>query len=154
VNKARTSDNLNYGMWMTNAEKLRGRFETGSESASYATSPLSYSDGNWHYAVVTFDGPPMGLYIDGVPVATKSSLASPDSGGEGPIRMGADRKVSTTISSDKQVAIFDVPESAADSSLVFKLTVTDDRDDSGADDVTVEVEQISQDESSSQGECN
>jgi hypothetical protein len=56
--------------------------------------------------------------------------------------------------SGKQVAIFDIPESAADSNLVFKLTVTDDRDDSGADDVTVEVEQISQDESSSQGECN
>lgn len=55
MNKARTSDNLNYGMWMTNAEKLRGGFETGSESASYATSPLSYSDGNWHYAVVTLD---------------------------------------------------------------------------------------------------
>jgi len=56
--------------------------------------------------------------------------------------------------SDKKVATFDVPESAADSNLVFKLKVTDDKDDSGTDDVTVEVEQIPQDESNSEGESN
>ncbi|MFN2435109.1 MAG: PKD domain-containing protein, partial [Nitrososphaeraceae archaeon] len=56
--------------------------------------------------------------------------------------------------SDKKVAIFDVPESAADSNLVFKLTVTDDKDDSGTDDVTVEVEQIPQEESNSEEESN
>src|SRR5687768_2705710 len=90
VNKAGASDNMNYGIWMTNSETIRGGFETSSGSAFYATSPLSYSDGNWHYAVVTFDGSAIGLYIDGLPVATKSASASPDSGGEEPIRMGAD----------------------------------------------------------------
>ncbi len=90
VNKAGSSDNMNYGVWMTNSETLRGGFETSSGSAFYATSPLSYSDGNWHYVVVTFDGSAIGLYIDGLPVATKSASASPDSGGEEPIRMGAD----------------------------------------------------------------
>ena len=90
VNKAGASDNLNYGIWMTNTETIRGGFETPSGSAFYATSPLSYSDGNWHYVVVTFDGSAIGLYIDGLPVATKSASASPDSGGEEPIRMGAD----------------------------------------------------------------
>ena len=48
----------------------------------------------------------------------------------------------------------DVPESAADSNFVFKLTVTDDKDDSGTDDVTVQAEQIPQDESNSEGEFN
>ncbi|HZA68675.1 MAG TPA: PKD domain-containing protein, partial [Nitrososphaeraceae archaeon] len=51
--------------------------------------------------------------------------------------------------SDKQVAVFDVPESAADSNLVFKLTVTDDKADTAEDDVTIAVEQIQQDESDS-----
>ncbi|MDW0120289.1 MAG: hypothetical protein QOK64_07190, partial [Nitrososphaeraceae archaeon] len=56
--------------------------------------------------------------------------------------------------SDKQVAVFDVPESAADSKLVFKLTVTDDKDDTGEDEVTVNVEQIPQDESDSEDDSN
>ena len=86
---------MNYGIWMTNGETIRGGFETSSGSAFYATSPLSYSDGNWHYAVVTFDGSAIGLYIDGLPVATKSASASPDSGGEEPIRMGADSQTLT-----------------------------------------------------------
>ena len=42
--------------------------------------------------------------------------------------------------SDKQVAVFEVPESAADSNLVFKLTVTDDKDVIGEDDVTIDIE--------------
>ncbi len=95
VNKAGSTDNMNYGIWMTNSETIRGGFETSSGSAFYATSPLSYSDGNWHYAVVTFDGSAIGLYIDGLPVATKSASASPDSGGEEPIRMGADSQTLT-----------------------------------------------------------
>jgi hypothetical protein len=89
VNKAGASDNLNYGIWMTNAEKIRGGFESASGVAFYATSPLSYSDGKWHYAVVTFDGSAIGLYVDGLLVATKTASASPDSGGDEPIRMGA-----------------------------------------------------------------
>lgn len=35
-----------------------------------------------------------------------------------------------------------------------QLKVTDNEDDSGTDDVTVEVEQIPQDESNSEGESN
>src|SRR6185436_8844989 len=45
---------------------------------------------------------------------------------------------------DKQTATFDVPESAADSKLVFKLTVLDDRDDSASDEVEIEVQKISE----------
>jgi hypothetical protein len=43
---------------------------------------------------------------------------------------------------NEKTASFDVPESAADSKLVFKLTVTDDKGDSTSDDVTVEVNAI------------
>ena len=41
--------------------------------------------------------------------------------------------------SDAQTASFDVPESAADSTLTFKLTVVDDKDASDPDEVTVEI---------------
>ena len=89
VNKAGASDNLNYGIWMTNAEKVGAGFETSSGNANFATSPLSYSDGKWHYAVVTFDGTTVTLYLDGLPVGTRIASGIPDSGGEEPMRMGA-----------------------------------------------------------------
>ena len=43
--------------------------------------------------------------------------------------------------SDEKTASFDVPESAADSKLSFKLTVVDDKDASSSDDVTVDVKE-------------
>jgi chitinase len=49
--------------------------------------------------------------------------------------------------SDEQTASFDVPECAADSKLTFKLTVADDNDASSSDDVTVEVEEITENNS-------
>jgi hypothetical protein len=61
VNKAGATGNLNFSSWMTNAEKLRGDFDFASGNAFYATSPLSYNIRNWQYAVVTFDGPAIGL---------------------------------------------------------------------------------------------
>ena len=73
--------------------KDKERFETPSRTTFYATSPLSYSLGDGHYAVVKFDGSAIGLYIDGFPVAIQSASASPDSGGEEPISMDLIRKV-------------------------------------------------------------
>jgi Concanavalin A-like lectin/glucanases superfamily/K319L-like, PKD domain/Bacterial Ig domain len=89
VNKAGAGDNMNYGIWMTNAEKVQAGFETSTGKPMYATSPFSYSDGKWHYAVVTFDGSVINLYVDGIQVATKSASGSPDNGGNQPVRMGA-----------------------------------------------------------------
>ena len=75
---------------MTNAEKVGAGFETSSGNTNFATSPLSYSDGKWHYAVVTFDGTTITLYLDGLPVGTRIASGIPDSGGEEPMRMGAE----------------------------------------------------------------
>ena len=102
-------------------QKYQGAAQTASGSSSSA-SPLSCGVRNRHYAVVTFEIPAIGYYIDGVPVATKSATARPNRGGEEPISIELIRNVSTTISSYKQVAILDVKESAADSNLVFKLS--------------------------------
>ncbi|HXV88508.1 MAG TPA: hypothetical protein VD710_05365 [Nitrososphaeraceae archaeon] len=42
----------------------------------------AHSVRNWNYAVVRFEGPAIRLYIDGVPIATKSPTASPNSDGK------------------------------------------------------------------------
>jgi hypothetical protein len=55
---------------------------------------------------------------------------------------------------DKETATFDVPESAADSKLTFKLTVVDDNDASSSDDVNVDVGKISKDVSSTKDDSS
>jgi hypothetical protein len=48
--------NMNYGMWMTDSEKIGAGFETSNGTDFFVTSPNTYSDGEWHYAVHTYDG--------------------------------------------------------------------------------------------------
>ena len=85
-----SGQNLNYGIWMTSTEKVKAGFETSTGADQYITSPLSYNDGKWHYAVVTFGGTTIVLYVDGVQVGTKSTLgASPESSGTKPVRIGS-----------------------------------------------------------------
>jgi hypothetical protein len=42
---------------------------------------------------------------------------------------------------------FDVPESAADSKVVFKLTVVDDKGNSASDEVEIKISKISDEQS-------
>ena len=86
--------NMNYGIWMTNTEKIKAGFETSTGADQYVTSVNSYKDGNWHYALVTNDGINLVLYIDGVQVATKALAgASPENTGTKPVRIGANSRV-------------------------------------------------------------
>src|SRR6185436_1156041 len=86
--------NMNYGIWMTSTEKVKGGFETSSGADQYVTSLNSYNDGQWHYAVVTNDGITLRLYVDGVEVATKALAgASPENTGTKPVRVGANSRV-------------------------------------------------------------
>ena len=66
--------NLNYGIWMNSAEQVKAGFEASNGADYIATSPNAYNDNIWHYAVVTYDGSTVKLYIDGVQVATKSTV--------------------------------------------------------------------------------
>src|SRR6185312_15547197 len=89
-----SGQNMNYGIWMTSTEKVKGGFETSSGADQYVTSVNSYNDGQWHYAVVTNDGSTLRLYVDGVQVATKStSGASPETSGTKPVRIGANSRI-------------------------------------------------------------
>jgi subtilisin len=89
-----SGQNLNYGIWMTSTEKVKAGFETSTGADQYVTSLNSYNDGKWHYAVVTYGGSNVILYVDGVQVGTKSTLgASPETSGTKPVRMGANSRV-------------------------------------------------------------
>ena len=67
---------------MTSAEKIQAGFETSNGPNYFATSPASYNDGKWHYAVVTYGGSTVRLYVDGVQVSHLSTAsATPDNTG-------------------------------------------------------------------------
>ncbi len=89
-----SGQNMNYGIWMTKTEKIQAGFESTSASDHFVTSAKSYNDNQWHYAVVTYGGSSVILYIDGVQVGTKSTTgASPETSGTKPVRVGANSRV-------------------------------------------------------------
>ena len=91
--------NQNYQISMTSTEKIKGGFETSTGADFFVTSPNTYNDNQWHYAVVTYGGSTIRLYIDGVQVASKStSGASPDSSGTKPVRIGANSRTTPPTS--------------------------------------------------------
>jgi hypothetical protein len=63
---------MNYGIWMTSSEVVKAGFEAVGGADHFVTFPNAYNDRQWHYAVVTYDGSTVILYIDGVQVDTKS----------------------------------------------------------------------------------
>ncbi len=91
---ASAGKNLNYGIWMDSAERVKGGFESTSGFNVFVTSSQSYSDGNWHYAVLTCNCPTSGstalkLFMDGQEVATTAVSNKPDFSSSLPVRMGA-----------------------------------------------------------------
>jgi phosphatidylserine/phosphatidylglycerophosphate/cardiolipin synthase-like enzyme len=82
--------NMNYGIWMNSAEKLVAGFESSSGTDYFVSSPISYRDNSWHYAVVTFSSSTLKLYVDGQMIGSKSTNgALPDNKATYPLRIGA-----------------------------------------------------------------
>jgi hypothetical protein len=94
--------NMNYGIWMIDSENIQTGFENSSGANHFVISPSNYSDGNWHYAVGTYDGSAVKLYVDGVQVASNLTTRTtptpipttppgtiPDNTGIQPVRIGA-----------------------------------------------------------------
>ena len=94
--------NMNYGIWMIDSENIQTGFENSSGANHFVMSPSNYSDGNWHYAVGTYDGSAVKLYVDGVQVASNLTTTTPppptttttpgtipDNTGIQPVRIGA-----------------------------------------------------------------
>jgi hypothetical protein len=88
-----SGNNMNYGIWMTSAEKLRVGFETSSGSDRFVTSPNTYNNGQWHHGVVTYDGTStVRLYIDGAQVGTTSTSSLPEVNNH-PLRIGSNSRI-------------------------------------------------------------
>jgi hypothetical protein len=88
-----TGQNMNYGISMSTTENIIAEFETRTGVDHIITSPNRYNDGQWHYAVGTYDGTNLRLYIDGAQVATKTTGgAVPDNTGTQPVRIGANSR--------------------------------------------------------------
>jgi hypothetical protein len=86
--------NQNYQISMTSTEQIKVGFETSTGADQFLTSPLTYNDNQWHYAVVTNDGSTLTLYIDGTAVTSKSVAgSSPENTGTKPVRVGANSRV-------------------------------------------------------------
>ena len=82
--------NMNYGLYMTMDEQVRGGFETSAGTNYFVSSVNRYNDGQWHYALVTNDGSFVRLYVDSSQIGSRStSGASPDNLGIQPVRIGA-----------------------------------------------------------------
>src|SRR5439155_21640218 len=64
-------------------------YTTIFRSNAFVTSTSAYNDGKWHYAVATYDGSVVRLYIDGLQVKTLSTTLIPDNTGTQPLRIGA-----------------------------------------------------------------
>ncbi|MEM2566488.1 MAG: phospholipase D-like domain-containing protein [Candidatus Nitrosocaldus sp.] len=84
----------NYGIWITGSNQgVRGKVQAGFEDANgrdyFVTSPNTYNDGQWHYAVVTYDGSVLRLYVDGSLVSSlNTNGAVPDYNWNTPLTIG------------------------------------------------------------------
>ena len=83
-----TGENLNYGIWISDANHIRGGFEeTNGTDHLDNTMPVKYNDGIWHHVVVTYDQVNLRLYIDGVEEKTDATIATPETNTQ-PLNIG------------------------------------------------------------------
>ncbi|MGD1834533.1 MAG: LamG domain-containing protein [Nitrososphaeraceae archaeon] len=89
----RSGFNMNYGIWLSDKEKIIAGFETIDGDDVFVSSQGSYNNGKWYNVVNTFDSKlnEMKLYVDGFEVASNKtdSKIMPDNTGKQPIRIGA-----------------------------------------------------------------
>jgi hypothetical protein len=107
-----SGNNMNYGIWFTSSERFQGGFETSSSGTNqYATSTVSFNDGQWHHGVVTFDGSIVRLYVDGIQFGTKSTFTIPETLGNNPLKIGANSRVTSNlfIGSIDEVGVWNRP---------------------------------------------
>jgi hypothetical protein len=82
--------NLNYGIWLNGAEQIRAGFEAVDGTDYVVTTTKAYNDCRSHYAISTFDGSSLKLYVDGRLQALQEDITqTPDNTGTQPMRLGA-----------------------------------------------------------------
>lgn len=119
--------NMNYGLYMTKDEQVRAGFEIGSGTNFFISSPSKYNNGQWHYAVVTYDGSILRLYLDGSQVGSLStSGAIPDNVGMQPARIGANSQAQNSffVGNVDEVRVWNKAISAQEVSSAYGGTFT------------------------------
>src|SRR5256712_3112179 len=95
----RIGENMNYGMSITDSEKVKGGFEDSgiSNNDHFVSSSASYNDGNWHMAAVTYDSTTgaITLYVDGASAGITTSLLPPETNSK-PLRIGANSRANNS----------------------------------------------------------
>jgi phospholipase C len=83
--------NMNYGIWMNTKGNIIAGFETKDGIDYKVSSNESYNDGNWHNAIVTYDGNSLlSLFLDGsLTMQNQTNGAIPQDRVSQPIRIGA-----------------------------------------------------------------
>ncbi|HJT83307.1 MAG TPA: discoidin domain-containing protein [Nitrososphaeraceae archaeon] len=83
-------ENMNYGMWLTYQGHLQAGFEATDSSNYFVTTKKPVNDNKWHYAIVTYDGSILKLFIDGVLDASlNTDNSKPDNTGDNRIAIAA-----------------------------------------------------------------
>lgn len=82
--------NLNYGIWMDTDGKIIAGFETKNGTDYTVKSNDTFNTGKWHYAIVTYNGNSLKLFIDGnLSDSLQTGGAVPDFTGTQPLRIGS-----------------------------------------------------------------
>lgn len=80
VYKDADGTNANYHLSVSATNKAQISFVNSSLATITATGSTTVTDDNWHYAVGTFDGSSLKIYVDGVLEATTASATTPLTG--------------------------------------------------------------------------
>lgn len=76
IHKGNATTNANSAYELMTSYQDKVRFEISTAAWHTAENPTTITDTNWHYAVGTYDGSFVSLYIDGVSVAATAASVS------------------------------------------------------------------------------
>jgi hypothetical protein len=81
-------EQLNYGIWISDANHLRGGFETfDGKDNILTTTGTKFNDGKWHNGVITYDKTKLKLYVDGLLFKELVTTATPEKNSK-PLNIG------------------------------------------------------------------
>lgn len=84
--------NMNYGIWLTQEEKIQGRFDTKDVDDYYITSKERYNDWKWLNVITTYGTKTIRFYTDDKEFGNKYTTfhgIEPDTVGKQPLRVDA-----------------------------------------------------------------
>lgn len=83
---------MNYGIWLTQEEKIQGRFDTKDVDDYYITSKERYNDWKWLNVITTYGTKTIRFYTDDKEFGNKYTTfhgIEPDTVGKQPLRVDA-----------------------------------------------------------------